>query len=113
MNATILIVDDEPFNVSLLEQELTHLGYKTLGAASGNEAIGILERENADNMFQGIVVTDVKMPGMDGLELMKQTLERDRELPVILVTAHGDVSMAVGAMRDGAYDFIEKPIERR
>ncbi len=107
----ILIVDDEPSNIALMEQDLEDLGYQTISAVSGEEAVGILQRENADNMFPGIVVTDIKMPGMGGLELMKQTLKRDSELPVVLVTAHGDVAMAVDAMRDGAYDFIEKPID--
>ncbi|MEK7945537.1 sigma-54 dependent transcriptional regulator [Pigmentiphaga sp. YJ18] len=59
--------------------------------------------------FPGVLVTDVKMSGMDGMELLRRALEIDASLPVILVTGHGDISMAVQAMRLGAYDFIEKP----
>jgi two-component system C4-dicarboxylate transport response regulator DctD len=59
--------------------------------------------------FPGILVTDIRMPGTDGVALMRAALERDAEMPVILVTGHGDVDLAVQSMRDGAYDFIEKP----
>jgi two-component system response regulator AauR len=59
--------------------------------------------------FAGIVVSDIRLPGMDGLTLLTQLKQRDRSLPVVLITGHGDITMAVGAMRDGAYDFIEKP----
>jgi two-component system C4-dicarboxylate transport response regulator DctD len=102
----ILIVDDEPFNVDLLEQRLEPLGYELVSAVNGEEALDRIKRD-----LPGIVVTDIKMPRMNGLELMRRTIEIDPELPVILVTAHGDVSMAVQAMHDGAYDFIEKPID--
>ena len=59
--------------------------------------------------FPDVLVTDVKMPGMDGLALMKEVFVQDPDIPVVLITAHGDIAMAVQAMRDGAYDFIEKP----
>ena len=59
--------------------------------------------------FPGILLTDVKLPGMDGLALLERAKRIDPDLPVILVTGHGDISMAVQAMRLGAYDFIEKP----
>lgn len=64
-----------------------------------------------DSTFPGVLVADVKMPGIDGLELQKKVKAIDKDLPVVLVTGHGDVSMAVGAIRNGAYDFIEKPFE--
>jgi len=59
--------------------------------------------------YPGVVVCDISMPRMDGLTLMRRVLELDRDLPVVLVTGHGDIAMAVGAMREGAYDFLEKP----
>ncbi|NNL72169.1 MAG: sigma-54-dependent Fis family transcriptional regulator, partial [Silicimonas sp.] len=61
--------------------------------------------------FPGVLVTDIRMPGTDGLTLMRRALEIDPEFPVILVTGHGDVDMAVQSMRDGAYDFIDKPYD--
>ncbi|MDP1270842.1 response regulator, partial [Klebsiella pneumoniae] len=65
--------------------------------------------ERIDPFCPAILLTDVRMPGMDGLELMTEALKRAPDLPVILLTAHGDVDMATAAMREGAYDFIEKP----
>src|SRR5690606_32290892 len=62
-----------------------------------------------DGDFAGIVVSDIRLPGMDGLQLLAELRRRDPRLPVVLITGHGDIGMAVGAMRDGAYDFIEKP----
>ena len=102
----ILIVDDEPLNVNLLEQELEPLGCKTTSASDGEEAL-----ETIAHGFPGIVVSDIKMPRMDGLTLMQRAKEIDPEMPVILVSAHGDIAMAVQAMRDGAYDFIERPYD--
>ncbi|WP_419904262.1 sigma-54-dependent Fis family transcriptional regulator [Kiloniella sp.] len=67
--------------------------------------------EKLDWHYEGIVISDVKMPGMDGLSLLKEVKNIDANIPVVLVTGHGDVSMAVEAMRIGAYDFIEKPFE--
>ncbi|PZO67355.1 MAG: Fis family transcriptional regulator [Paracoccus denitrificans] len=61
--------------------------------------------------FRGVVVSDIRMPGIDGITLMKRIHDLDHDIPVILVTGHGDVQLAVRAMRDGAYDFIEKPFE--
>lgn len=62
-------------------------------------------------LFEGVVLSDVRMPGMDGLTLLRRMREIDKDLPVILITAHGDVATAVEAMQNGAYDFIEKPFE--
>jgi two-component system, NtrC family, C4-dicarboxylate transport response regulator DctD len=71
---------------------------------TGPEALSHLDRD-----FPGILVTDIRMPGMDGLTLMAEALKIDPELPVILVTGHGDVDLAVASMKGGAYDFLEKP----
>ena len=65
--------------------------------------------ERLDSGFPGIAVCDIRLPGIDGLEFLRRALAVDRDLPVILVTGHGDIAMAVGAMREGAYDFLEKP----
>src|SRR5207253_765493 len=59
--------------------------------------------------FEGVVISDIRMPQIDGLQLFRMLAERDPELPVILITGHGDIEMAVDAVRQGAYDFIAKP----
>ena len=107
----ILIVDDDPLEVDLLEQEMEELGYETASTPNGLQALKKIIAEGSNHGFPGILVTDIRMPQMDGLELMKRTLELDPDLPIVLVTAYGDIAMAVQAMHDGAYDFIEKPVK--
>lgn len=102
----ILIVDDEPFNLDVLEQQLELLGYEFASVTNGEDALKEISQD-----FRGIIVTDIRMSPMSGFELMKQVLGVDPELPVILVSAYVDIPMAVQAMRDGAYDFIERPIK--
>ncbi|WP_232462850.1 sigma-54-dependent transcriptional regulator [Pseudomonas fragi] len=86
------------------QQALALEDIRSEGVGSAEQALAMV----GDN-FPGIVISDIRLPGMDGLELLKQLKGRDRTLPVVLITGHGDISMAVGAMRDGAYDFMEKP----
>lgn len=107
----ILIVDNDPFDIDSLEKELHRLGYQTESAVNGREALKKIIDGSSNQGYPGILITDVQMPIMDGLELMKQTWKRDPNLPIILVTKYGDIPMAVQAMHDGAYDFIEKPID--
>ncbi|MEM6390348.1 MAG: sigma-54 dependent transcriptional regulator, partial [Pseudomonadota bacterium] len=100
----VLFVDDE---ADLREAAAQSLMLADIGAemlTSPEDALARLGRH-----VPAILVTDIRMPGMDGLTLMARALEIDPELPVILVTGHGDVDLAVQAMRDGAYDFLEKP----
>ena len=100
----ILFVDDEkPLRIAV-EQWLRLAGMKVTAVGDAEAALPLLGPD-----FAGALVTDVRLPGMDGLALLRATVERDRDLPVVVVTGHGDVSMAVDAMRQGAYDFIEKP----
>lgn len=89
-----------------------------LSTAQALELAGldVITVDNADHVFEligysfdGIIVSDIRMPGMDGMTLLQKVRELDAEIPVILVTGHGDVQLAVSAMRNGAYDFIEKP----
>jgi two-component system C4-dicarboxylate transport response regulator DctD len=101
---TVLLVEDEA-SVRLATTQSLKLARLSVDAvATMEEALDVLTPE-----FDGIVVTDVRLPGRSGLDLLQHAVQLDRELPVILVTGHGDVAMAVQAMRDGAYDFVEKP----
>ncbi|MEH6575443.1 MAG: sigma-54 dependent transcriptional regulator [Amphritea sp.] len=104
MRGTVLLVDDEVMIRQSTEQWLKMAQFDVISCDSAEQALNQL-----DEQFPGIVVTDVRMPGMDGLELMERARALIPELPVILVTGHGDVDMAIKAMRSGAYDFIEKP----
>ena len=101
---TILFVDDED-HLRLSAEQTLHL--EDLDVTCFSDAATALSHVARD--FPGILVTDIRMPGMDGLTLMAKVLEIDPEFPVILVTGHGDVDLAVQSMRDGAYDFLEKP----
>ncbi|CAM9899088.1 MAG: DNA-binding response regulator [Mameliella sp.] len=100
----IAIVDDEQDMRQSISQWLALSGYDTETFSSAEEALGAL---NAD--YPGIVISDIKMPGMDGIQFLKKLMGADSALPVIMITGHGDVPMAVEAMRIGAFDFLEKP----
>lgn len=102
--ALVLIVDDEESVCKALAQTLEIEGYDVLQANSARDALAHIEYS-----WPGVVITDINMPGMDGLELMRKIRTIDPDLPVTLLTGHGDISTAVAAMRDGAYDFLEKP----
>ena len=103
---TILIVDDEKNYLLVLSAVLEEEGYEVLTTASSLEALEILKASDVD-----LVLTDMKMPGLDGIELLEQIKNRDPELPVIMMTAHGTVDKAVEAMQKGAYSYILKPFD--
>ena len=100
----IAIVDDEKDMRQSIGQWLGLSGFETETFATAEEA---LKRLTGD--YPGIVVSDIRMPGMDGMALLKRLMSIDSTLPVIMITGHGDVPMAVEAMRVGAFDFLEKP----
>ena len=100
----VAIVDDEADMRQSISQWLALSGFDTETYASAEEALKGIGPE-----FPGVVVSDIKMPGMDGMALLKRLMSLDSGLPVIMITGHGDVPMAVEAMRIGAYDFLEKP----
>ncbi len=104
--ARIAVIDDEPDMRASISQWLSLSGFQPETFASAEEALTVV---GAD--FPGIVVTDIRMPGMDGMALLKRLMSQDSGLPVILITGHGDVPMAVEAMRLGAWDFLEKPFD--
>ena len=100
----VAIVDDETDMRQSISQWLTLSGFETDTYASAEEALKGLGTD-----YPGIVVSDVRMPGMDGMQFLKKLKGIDSTLPVIMITGHGDVPMAVEAMRVGAFDFLEKP----
>ena len=100
----IAIVDDEQDMRQSISQWLALSGYDTETFASAEEALKELGPD-----YPGIVISDIKMPGMDGMQFLKKLMGSDSALPVIMITGHGDVPMAVEAMRVGAFDFLEKP----
>jgi signal transduction histidine kinase/FixJ family two-component response regulator len=102
----ILVVDDEPSARSTLVRLLERDGYTLDSAEDGTTALRI-----AGEHWPDVVITDLKMPGMDGVELLAKLKEKNTELPVIVVTASGDVESAVAAMRAGAEDYLSKPID--
>jgi DNA-binding NtrC family response regulator len=107
MNPTrVLIVDDEPRMAEVMATALARAGHECHVCTSASAALAALDERGAD-----VVVTDWKMPDMDGLALMTALHERRPGLPVILVTAHGSVPGAVAAMREGAFDYVTKPFD--
>jgi DNA-binding NtrC family response regulator len=102
----VLIVDDDPGQRSLLDSFLRSQGFDTVVVTSGERALEILRTEKFSMM-----ISDVRMPGMSGLETMRRAREEHVALPVLLVTAYTDIREAVGAMRDGAVNYLGKPID--
>ena len=102
----ILIVDDEDGMRRLLSRVLTREGYDASAVGSGAEALRLVASERFD-----LVVTDIKMPEMDGLQLLAELKEYEPSLPIIVITAYGTIENAVQALRSGAYDYIAKPFE--
>lgn len=100
----IAIVDDEKDMRQSISQWLALSGFDTETFASAEDAL-----KGLSNNYPGIVVSDIKMPGMDGMQFLRKLKGLDSSLPVIMITGHGDVPMAVEAMRIGAFDFLEKP----
>ncbi|HFE53905.1 MAG TPA: response regulator, partial [Bacteroidetes bacterium] len=101
----VLIVDDEEPTRRILKLNLQDR-YQVLLARNGEEALQQLSQTPVD-----VLVTDMRMPGLSGLDLLKQVHERWPDLPVIVVTAYGTIENAVEAMRQGAYDYLQKPIK--
>ncbi|MEZ5830185.1 MAG: sigma-54 dependent transcriptional regulator [Dongiaceae bacterium] len=105
-SGTILFVDDEEQMRASVEQWLGLSDFKVASAADGQAALSKLQQGTFD-----AVLTDVRMPKLGGLDLLERIRNLDADLPVILLTGHGDIAMAVEAMRKGAYDFLEKPYD--
>src|SRR5215831_2548177 len=102
----ILIVDDDAGQRSLLDSFLKSQGFETVPVDSGEQALERLRQERFNMM-----ISDVRMPGISGLETLRRARQEHSVLPVLLVTAYADVRDAVGAMRDGALNYLAKPID--
>jgi len=103
----ILVVDDETAIRDTLEQILGYEGYHVLKAGSGPEGLQMAADGRPD-----LILLDVKMPGMDGFEVQKRLREGNLDIPVVVISGHGNIETAVEAVRKGAYDFLEKPLDR-
>ncbi|HEY0094979.1 MAG TPA: sigma-54 dependent transcriptional regulator, partial [Archangium sp.] len=104
---TVLVVDDDRANLDSVARIFQREGLETLTASNGTEALELLRRPEVS-----VMVTDLMMPGMDGQELLKVSRTLRPDVEVVLMTAYGTVETAVSAMKDGAYDFITKPLKR-
>ncbi|MEZ4219720.1 MAG: sigma-54 dependent transcriptional regulator [Polyangiaceae bacterium] len=103
----VLVVDDEPNLRRVLSAQLARDGYDVHTAEDGEGALGVLSEHHID-----LVITDLRMPRMDGMELLRRALELDESLPVVMITAHGTVDNAVEALKTGAFDYITKPFDQ-
>lgn len=103
----VLIVDDEASIRDSLRKILEYEGYAVSEAGEGPTALEAIKTENLD-----AVLLDIKMPGMDGMEVLKRSVELDSTLPVIMISGHGTIQTAVEATKAGAFDFLEKPLDR-
>ncbi|HEX4475167.1 MAG TPA: sigma-54 dependent transcriptional regulator [Polyangiaceae bacterium] len=104
---TVLVVDDEPSNLTSLRKIFEREGMRVLTAESGKEALEVARKHRV-----AVVLTDLMMPGANGVELLRAMKEVSPDTEVVLMTAYGTVETAVQAMREGAYDFVEKPLKR-
>jgi two-component system NtrC family response regulator len=107
MKPVILIIDDDTSLRRVLEYNLQEAGYAVATASSGEDGLALF-----DEVSPALVITDMKMPGMDGMQVLKAIKERSPETLVIMITAFGTVDIAVEAMKSGAYDYITKPFNR-
>jgi signal transduction histidine kinase len=105
-SSRILLVDDEPDVREILQLFLTDLGYEVETAADGTEALAAFDRRPVD-----LLLSDIKMPGVDGIELLCRVKEKDPETEVVLITGHGDMALAIESLKNDAADFITKPID--
>jgi len=103
----VLVVDDEPNLRRVLGAQLSRDGYEVHAVADGEAALRILQEQYVD-----VVITDLRMPRLDGLELLRRALALEPELPVVIITAHGTVDNAVAALKSGAFDYITKPFDQ-
>ncbi|MEF3696568.1 sigma-54-dependent transcriptional regulator [Desulfolutivibrio sp.] len=106
MKPSILVVDDDPGHLSMLTTVLSGWDYRVEGAASGQKALAAIREKPRD-----LVLTDVRMAGMDGIEVLRAVKEYNPAMPVLIMTAYSSVETAVEALKNGAYDYLIKPLD--
>src|SRR5690349_15864845 len=107
----VLVVDDEPELRESLSQVLASMGHNVFESERGEEALSIIYDRGIDTPASiHMVLLDVTMPGISGLEVLRRIRARDPSIIVLIITAHGNIRDAVEAMREGAYNYIEKPV---
>ncbi len=102
----VLIVDDHPNVLVVLQDLLERQGFKVLTSGNYHEALPFVEGEDLD-----VIITDLKMPGKSGMDLLNYSRKRRPDIPIIMISGHGDIEAAVTAMKNGAFDFISKPVD--
>ena len=106
LGETILVVDDDPYIQEALGDRLESLGYRVARASDGKQALEVIDHQDPQMVF-----LDIEMPGMKGLDVLREIRAREKDFPVVMITAYGSVDLAVEAMKEGAYDFIPKPFK--
>mgnify|MGYP001260939481 CR=1 FL=1 len=103
---TILVVDDDPYIQEALKDRLESLGYRVMQATDGNQALERIGQQTPQMAF-----LDIEMPGMKGMEVLKELRRQEKDFPVVMITAYGTIDIAVEAMKEGAADFVAKPFK--
>lgn len=106
LDASVLLVDDEEQFLQVLSERLTNRGLHVISVTSGEEAVALVENKNFD-----AIVVDLAMPGIDGIETTKKIKEKRQDLEIIILTGHATVKAGIEAMKLGAEDFLEKPVD--
>jgi DNA-binding NtrC family response regulator len=102
----ILVVDDDPYIQEALGDRLESLGYRVARASDGKQALELIDHQDPQMVF-----LDIEMPGMKGLDVLREIRTREKDFPVVMITAYGSIDLAVEAMKEGAYDFVPKPFK--
>jgi DNA-binding NtrC family response regulator len=106
LDEMILVVDDDPYIQEALGDRLESLGYRVARASDGKQALELIDHQDPQMVF-----LDIEMPGMKGLDVLREIRTREKDFPVVMITAYGSIDLAVEAMKEGAYDFVPKPFK--
>lgn len=106
MKKTVLVVDDEKDLCTILDNSLSLDGYRVISAFDGKRALQLAKKEKPD-----VILLDIKIPGMDGIEVLRRIKRMKKKIVVVMITAHGSLETAREAMELGAYDYVTKPID--